>query len=54
LDGTVRVWGLATGAPIGQPLAHSAGVLAVAIAQLDGRLVIVSGSEDTTIRTWES
>ena len=36
-DKTVRVWDLATGAPIGQPLTgHTSFVKSVATAQLDG------------------
>lgn len=52
-DGTVRVWDLATRAPIGQPLTgHTGAVNAIAIAQLDGRPVIVSGSTDGTVQVW--
>jgi WD40 repeat protein len=53
-DKTVRVWDLATGAPIGQPLTGTTdAVISVAVAQLDGRPVIVSGSDDGTVRTWD-
>jgi WD40 repeat protein len=55
VDGTVRVWGLATGMPIGQPLTgHTHTVSEVATAQLDNRPVIISGgSYDGTVRTWD-
>jgi WD40 repeat protein len=54
-DFTLRVWDLTTGAQISQPLTgHTNAVNAVAITQLDGRPIIVSGSSDTTIRTWRS
>ena len=50
----MRVWDLATGAPIGSPLTgHSGPVYAVAAAELDGRPVIVSGSRDATVRVWD-
>ena len=44
-DGTVRVWDLATGTPVGDPFTgHTGGVTAVAVAELDGRPVAISGS----------
>src|SRR5215212_2731990 len=53
-DKTVRVWDLATGAPIGQPLTgHTSFVKSVATAQLDGRPVVVSGGGDRTVRVWD-
>jgi eukaryotic-like serine/threonine-protein kinase len=53
-DKRVRVWDLATGAPIGQPLTgHRNFVQSVATAQLNGRPVIVSGSYDGSIRVWD-
>ena len=49
-----RVWDLATGAPIGAPFTgHTDAVFAVATAQLDGRPVVISGSFDGTVRTWD-
>jgi WD40 repeat protein len=61
--GTIQVWDLATGAPIGQPFTgvtdpdvttfESARVRALAVAQLDGRPVVVSGSGDATVRVWD-
>ena len=46
-DGTVRVWDLATGAPVGDPFTgHTGRVRAVAAAELDGRPVVISGSSD--------
>ena len=53
-DRTVRVWDLATGAPVGGPFTgHSGAVHAVAAAELDGRPVVISGSGDETVRVWD-
>jgi WD40 repeat protein/V8-like Glu-specific endopeptidase len=53
-DGTVRVWRLADGAPVGEPLSgHTGPVYAVAAAALpDGTPVIISGGSDGTVRVW--
>ena len=53
-DGTVRVWRLADGTPVGQPLAgHDGTVIAVAAQALpDGIQVIISGGYDGTVRVW--
>jgi len=50
----VRVWRLADGTPVGQPLrGHDGGVSAVAVGALpDGTPVIVSGGRDATVRVW--
>ncbi len=52
-DGTVRVWRLADGTPVGEPLTgHDGDVYAVAAGALpDGTPVIISGSWDT-VRVW--
>ena len=53
-DGVVRVWDLATGAPVGDTqTGHEGAVNALALAELDGRLLVVSGGEDGTVRVWE-
>jgi WD40 repeat protein len=53
-DGTVRVWDLATGAPIGSPFTgHTSPVRSVMAAELDGRPVVISGSSDATMRVWD-
>ncbi|MGW5406394.1 AAA family ATPase [Streptomyces spiralis] len=53
-DGTVRIWDLAAGRPVGKPLTgHRAGVTAVACTELDGRPVAVSGGGDSTVRIWD-
>jgi WD40 repeat protein len=52
---TVRVWRLADGAPVGDPLTgHADAVFAVAVGALpDGTPVIVSGSRDGIVRVWQ-
>jgi WD40 repeat protein len=52
-DGTVRVWRLADGTPVGEPLTgHTGWVTAVTVGALrDGTPVIVSGG-DNTVRVW--
>jgi WD40 repeat protein len=53
-DGTVRIWDLASGQPLGEPLAgHAGGVNAVAVGLLAGRPVVVSGGDDGTVRAWD-
>jgi len=53
-DGTVRVWRLADGTPVGEQLpGHSGGVATAAVGELpDGTPVIVSGGADGTVRVW--
>ena len=53
-DGAVRVWDLASGTPIGDPLSgHTDWVWAVAVTELDGRPVAVTGGGDMTVRVWD-
>jgi hypothetical protein len=53
-DGTVRVWDLRTGEPIGDSLrGHTGVVSAVAVGKLDGRPIAVSGSTDRTVWVWD-
>jgi WD40 repeat protein len=53
-DGTVRVWDLTSGTPLGDPLTgHTGPVTAVACTHLDGHPVAVTGSDDGTVRVWD-
>ena len=51
-DNTARLWDVATGRPIGKPLAHSYVVWSVAFSP-DGR-TILTGCHDTTARLWDA
>ena len=49
----MRVWDAATGSRVGDPFTgHTDEVNAVAVGQLDGRPIVVSGSDDHTARLW--
>ena len=52
---TVRVWDLATGDAGRRPVHRRTPALvhAVAVAELDGRPVVISGSGDGTVRVWD-
>ena len=53
-DKTLRVWDLATGAPLHGPLhGHRDGVTSVAVTEVKGRAVAVSGGADGTLRIWD-
>ncbi|WLQ35366.1 caspase family protein [Streptomyces castrisilvae] len=53
-DGTVRVWDLTDGQPIGEPLTgHTDIVVAVVCTMLDGHPVAVTGCSDDAVRVWD-
>ncbi|MEU0484756.1 hypothetical protein ABZ260_36950 [Streptosporangium sp. NPDC006013] len=53
-DTTLRVWDLTTGDPIGDPIvAHPEGVVALALGEVDGRPVAVTGGYDDAVRIWD-
>ncbi len=50
----MRVSDLGTGDPVGQRFTgHTGRVTAMAVGELDGRPVVVSGSTDSTVRVWD-
>jgi WD40 repeat protein len=51
LDGSARIWDIATGSPIGAALGHQGGVTAVAFSS-DGKLAL-TGSSDGTAKIWD-
>jgi WD40 repeat protein len=53
-DRALRIVDLANGAPIGGPIVgHTARVTSAAFGELDGRAVVVSGSDDRSVRVWD-
>jgi len=53
-SGSVQVWGLPGGDPVGAPFATGAEVRAVAVAVLGGRPVAVTAGWDRTVRIWDA
>jgi WD40 repeat protein/serine/threonine protein kinase len=51
-DNTARLWDVATGRPLGQPLAHQGPVAAAAFSP-DGKTVL-TGCSDNTARLWDA
>jgi WD40 repeat protein len=51
-DRTVQVLDLASGQPVGTPLRGHGSVIAVAVAKLDGRQVVVTAGDDQ-VRVWD-
>ncbi|MFE9451681.1 tetratricopeptide repeat protein [Streptomyces sp. NPDC006739] len=50
-DGTVRVWDLGSGEPLGAALeGHRGAVVSLAVEELEGRTLVVSGGDDGTVR----
>lgn len=53
--GLLYLWDLETGRPIGDPLAHSSPITAIAFSQLaDGQGVVVTGSMDGSVVLWNA
>ncbi|WP_449062977.1 protein kinase domain-containing protein [Planomonospora algeriensis] len=53
-DQTVRIWDLATGEQIGQPITDPAGpIFAIAVTKLEGRPVVVTGGFGAAMRVWD-
>jgi WD40 repeat protein len=51
-DKTARLWDVATGQPLGEPLRHQGAVYAVAFSR-DGK-TLATGSTDGDVRLWET
>jgi WD40 repeat protein len=54
-DGTIRLWDVSTGLPVGQPLMGHTG-MARALATVltrDGRTLLASAGQDATVRLWD-
>ena len=50
-DQAARIWDVATGRPVGEPIKHRSWVEAIAVAP--GGRVAASGGQDYLIRTWD-
>jgi WD40 repeat protein len=50
---TVGVWDMATGRPVGEPLEGQICVSSVAVGELEGRPVVISGGNSGTVRVWD-
>jgi WD40 repeat protein len=54
MDGMIRRWDAASGRPIGEPLeCHERGVTALAVGEVDGRVVAVSAGRDRYLRRFD-
>ena len=50
----LRVWDISSGSPIGQPMrGHEDFIMALAVAEIEGRLMAASVSMDRTVRIWD-
>ncbi|HEX2313994.1 MAG TPA: hypothetical protein VHJ17_09685 [Thermomonospora sp.] len=53
-QGEIRRWNLADGGPLGDPVpAHARSVDALAVTDVDGRRVVLSGGHDCALRMWD-
>ncbi|MEV6165131.1 caspase family protein [Streptomyces sp. NPDC052052] len=53
-DGTVRIWDLSSGQPLGEPLtAHTSAVTAVTCTRINGRHVALTSSIDRPMQLWD-
>ncbi|GIG64860.1 WD40 repeat domain-containing protein [Phytomonospora endophytica] len=51
--GSIRVSELVVNGTVGKPVRHDAAITAVATTSVAGRPVVVTGSEDRTVRVWD-
>jgi WD40 repeat protein len=49
----MQAWDLRSGAQLHQFTGHTGSVTTIAVAELNGRPIVISGSDDGTVRVWE-
>ncbi|MEV0850589.1 WD40 repeat domain-containing protein [Streptomyces sp. NPDC049954] len=52
-DGTLRIWDLGSGESLGEVPAHAGPITEIAITSVENRSMLLTASEDDTIRCWD-